>query len=77
MQVSKEFIEAMNGILNDEKWKRKIWSNFYIAMMKTSNAGIMIVEFLKFVEENGYYFDECYHTKKHDMTATDWVKVED
>jgi len=68
MEVSKEFIQAMNGVINGEKWTRNCcWIMDYIflngdkKMVKESNMS------------NGGYWE----IEKHDMIATDWIKAND
>ncbi len=59
-KVSKQFIEAMNGILNGEEWKRK--------------SGGFSLKFGReeIIRSEGYMTQM---TSSEDMQATDWVKI--
>lgn len=81
-QVSKEYIQAMNGILNGEKWCRNCWSN------RTSwKYGHMPFirkdhDLIKYVETDGRGFDKKTSTiefklSPEDIQATDWERVDD
>lgn len=74
-KVSDNYIEAMSGVLNGEKWKRDCWkNNKYITsfdgkVWNTKNKRVLYCIKNK-VKSNMFFRCE-------DMQATDWIKVED
>ncbi|MHA1447959.1 MAG: hypothetical protein ACTSP4_00865 [Candidatus Hodarchaeales archaeon] len=72
MKVSDNFIMAMNGILNGEKWYRKKF------MFDTAYPYIYLCVNLsseKITRAISPDNEETYSITSEDMTATDWVKV--
>lgn len=63
MTVSREFVNAMNGVLNGEKWKRESWQcfiRFDLSCICYFDGGKPM---------------SLYRYDKKDMTATDWERV--
>ena len=81
MEVSKEFIEAMNGVLNGEEWRRECWysSDEHKTRIRINNKSGKISMFMK--EEGFKYGFGDYekasplHLNIDDYTAQDWKKV--
>jgi len=76
MKLSKEFIEAMNGVLNGEKWTRKVYyldgelRRYYKLDICNNIIG-------KYMHPSALIFIEDNNSKLTlgQMTATDWEKV--
>lgn len=67
-RLSPEFIAAMNGVLNGEKWKRISWLDGWYIELCGYDDDVYIF--------GGGGLSE-YTEKKKDMTATDWVQVKE
>jgi hypothetical protein len=78
-KVSKEFIDMCNGVLNGEKWQRKIWDK--VICIKFTTGGIAFPHMRKYeLLSDDRFGDLCldsYSPSKECMQATDWIKVND
>ena len=76
MEVSKEFIQAMNGVLNGERWKRNTWEDMVYLTTRDGKTwktkGIPVL--LRFLGDNRY---SNYFVRGIDLFATDWIKVKE
>jgi len=66
IRLSAEYIEAMNGVLSDEKWRRESWVSYASI---TSDGEYVLIS-----AKNGDKIIQQIHVDN--MTATDWVKVD-
>jgi len=77
LKVSEEYIEAMNGVLNGEKWRREDWEwyieadNFEDDGDRYAGQGAIIKMY------KGEAEDATWTIFQDDFLATDWVKVND
>lgn len=77
-QISKEFIDAMNGVLNGESWHRKSYG--YKEYISLNQGKIALYTMGKDNYNTGMFreeFIEYIGMTLEDMQATDWVKVEE
>jgi len=71
-KVSKEYIEAMNGVMNGEKWRRDFWGS-YVYIKKRKKIPFLPDVIITHMRKSGGK-DRYYDISIYDMQATDWSK---
>lgn len=81
-EISKEFINAMNGVLNGEKWCRSGWQGRtswkFGSMPHIYCVGSSAIryEYTDGRKPHKETYQKLFIPLQEDMTAKDWVKVE-
>ena len=80
-QVSKEYIQAMNGILNGEKWFRDKWLTVGAKRLIEkpyiyNDDGEVFFHYIDLFN-NKHSEEDNYLLNLEDMQATDWERVDD
>ncbi len=75
MKISQEFISAMNGVLNGEKWRRKKWTEHEYVYQYMD---LILLRYLSFESDDSFNrkYKDTPDIHFANMVATDWIKVE-